>query len=277
MACSGDFVVGDTQGRAHRLTWRRLVAAVVAVLLAAMGLAAEGALAQSSAGPPVISGIGVGSGEVTLSWTAPTSLPSGHTVVAYDLRHIEHSETDRVDSNWTVVDDFWVSGPLTGVATNLVNGTEYDFQMRAVTSDDGGVTSVDGSWSGIGSATARNSAPVIESLAGDEAATVVWSAPSEIAAGVDVTYDVRWIISSATNKSDDQWTVASGLGGDPAHHIFRNLTNDTSYDVQVRAVTGHDGSWSTTSLVTPYEPDTGKPTSQPCWAPTPTWMCSRSS
>ena len=265
MARSGDYVVGDTQGRAHRLTWRRLVAAVVAVLLAGMGLSAEGALAQSSAGPPAISEIIEGSGEVTLSWTAPTSLPSGHTVVAYDLRHIEHSETNRADSNWTVVDNFWVSSPpvpLTGVASSLVNGTEYDFEIRAVTSDDGGVTSVDGSWSGIGSATARNSAPVIESQAGDEAATVAWSAPSEIAADSEATYDVRWIISSATNKSDGQWTVVSGLGGDPAYHILRNLTNGTSYDVQVRVVSGHNGSWSTTSPVTPYEPGTGKPSTQ---------------
>ena len=262
MARSGDSVDGDMKRRARRLDRRGLVAAVVAVLLVGTGLSVEGALAQSVAGPPAISEIVEGSGEVTLSWTAPTSLPSGHTVVAYDLRHIENSETNRVDSNWTVVDNFWLSGPLTGDARSLVNGTEYDFQMRAVTSADGGTTNVDGSWSGIGSATARNSAPVIESLAGDEAATVVWSAPSEIAAGTDATYDVRWITSSATNKSDSEWTVASGLGGDPAHHIFRNLTNGTSYDVQVRVVSGHNGSWSTTSLVTPYEPGTGKPSTQ---------------
>ena len=268
MARSGDYVVGDMKRRARRLDRRRLVAAVVAVLLVGTGLSVEGALAQSVAGPPAISEIVEGSGEVTLSWTAPTSssLPSGHTLVAYDLRHIENSETDRVDGNWTVVDNFWRSGPLTGVATSLVNGTEYDFQMRAVTSADGGATNVDGSWSVLESATARNSAPVIESLAaGDEAATVVWSAPSEIAAETDTeaTYDVRWITSSATNKSDDQWTVVSGLGGDPAHHIFRSLTNGTGYDVQVRAVSGHNGSWSTTSSVTPYEPaNTGKPDSQ---------------
>ena len=265
MARSGDSVVGDMKRRARRLDRRGLVAAVVAVLLVGTGLSVEGALAQSVAGPPAISEIVEGSGEVTLSWTAPTSLPSGHTLVAYDLRHIENSATNRADSNWTVLDNFWVSSPpsdLMGVATSLVNGTEYDFQMRAVTSADGGTTNVDGSWSVLKSATARNSAPVIESLAGDEAATVVWSAPSEIAAGTDATYDVRWITSSATNKSDSEWTVASGLGGDPAHHIFRNLTNGTSYDVQVRVVSGHNGSWSTTSLVTPYEPGTGKPSEQ---------------
>ena len=267
MARSGDYVVGDTQGRAHRLTWRRLVAAVVAVLLAAMGLAAEGALAQSPAGPPTIVAITNGSSEVKLSsWTAPTSLPSGHTVIAYDLRHIDKSETDRADANWTVVDDFWVSIPLlplTGIATSLVNGTEYDFQIRAVTSDDGGASSVDGRWSAVVSARARNSAPVIESQAGDEAATVAWSAPSEIAAGSDATYEVRRIISSATNKSDSNWTVVSGLGGDPAYHILRNLTNGTSYDVQVRVVAGHNGAWSTTAPVRPYEPaNTGKPSTQ---------------
>ena len=239
---------------------RRLVAAVAAVLLAGTGLS-EGALAQSMAGPPTIA-ITEGSGQVTLSWTAPTTLPSGHTVIAYDLRHIETSADETNDANWTVVDDFWTAGLLTGVASNLVNGTEYDFQMRAVTRPDGGTTSEDGSWSGTESATARNSAPVIESQAGDEAATVMWSAPSEITAGTDATYDVRWIISSATNKSDSEWTVVSGLGGDPAYHIFRSLTNGTSYDVQVRVVAGHNGSWSTTSLVTPYEPGTGKPTGQ---------------
>ena len=65
MARSEDYVVGDMKRRAHRWARRRLVAAVVAVLLAGAAFLG-GAQAQTPPGPPTIIQITEGSGEVTL-------------------------------------------------------------------------------------------------------------------------------------------------------------------------------------------------------------------
>ncbi len=99
--------------------------------------------------------------------------------------------------------------------------------------------------------------PAITAVAsGDTALTVAWTAPTGVT-GIE-SYDVRWIetSASATDKADDaNWTVL-----DPAwetgdlHVIVTGLTNDTSYDMQVRAVTTSDGDWSATSTGTPTEP-----------------------
>ena len=67
-------------------------------------------------------------------------------------------------------------------------------------------------------------------------------------------YEVRWIRSDATDKSDTRWMLVSDVGASPAHHLIRGLDNGTGYDVQVRAVTDHEGAWSATKRATPYEP-----------------------
>ena len=75
---------------------------------------------------------------LTVAWSPP-AVTTG--VVAYDVRHILTSATDKSDANWTVVDDAWTGGPLRVILTGLVDGASYDVQVRAATSG------VDGSWS----------------------------------------------------------------------------------------------------------------------------------
>ena len=65
----------------------------------------------------------------------------GAPITAYDVRYIETSEDETVDSNWTVRDNAWRSGDLGYGISNLTNATQYNVQARAVNSAG------DGAWS----------------------------------------------------------------------------------------------------------------------------------
>ena len=103
-------------------------------------------------------------------------------------------------------------------------------------------------------------APTISALApGEKSFTVAWTAPAGIADGVTVKYEVRWIDSAATDKTDAFWTMVEASRPQTGWEIVRGLDNGTSYDVQVRAVevrpasTDREGSWSLVSQVTPTD------------------------
>ena len=225
----------------------RLPAVFVASALVAAAVSVGGAGAQSLPGLPSISQVTAGSGEVTVFWEAPADTP-GAGVVAYDLRWIASDAPDKADANWTLETGFWVSGVLSGVVDGLVNGTGYDFAMRA------SATAGDGLWSAVVSARPRDSAPGIVALvSGERAFTVAWSAPVEVTDDDDVSYEVRWIRSDASDKSDSRWSTKTGLGAVPAFFVKRGPSNNVSYDVGVRAVTDHSSAWSAASRVTPSE------------------------
>ena len=80
-----------------------------------------------------------------------------------------------------------------------------------------------------------------------------WTAPSDDGNSPVTSYDLRHIPSGSPDKADANWTVI-----DPAWESGRlryeitGLTNDTEYDVQVRAVNAKgDGAWSETATGTP--------------------------
>ena len=84
-------------------------------------------------GHPTVNTVSPGVESLTPAWTAPTST-GGSAITAYDLRHIETSADETVESNWTVVEDVWTagSGALKYTTTGLIGGTQYDLQLRAV-------------------------------------------------------------------------------------------------------------------------------------------------
>ena len=96
--------------------------------------------------------------------------------------------------------------------------------------------------------------PPISAHPGDKALTVAWTEPAG-ATGI-TAYDVRWILTSADETVDANWTLIDNAwtsGG--LYKIVTGLTNDTEYDVQVRAVaSSSDGVWSAAvEKVTPSE------------------------
>ena len=103
---------------------------------------------------------------------------------------------------------------------------------------------------------------VTSAVAGMSTLTIGWAAPAETGSGAVTTYDLRYIRSSATDKSDDNWTEVIGAGAsDSDTYQMTNLGPGARYDVQVRAVTNVGaGPWSFT-----YE---AQPTLEPPSAPT---------
>ena len=222
----------------------RLLPAVGCALLCLI-LALGSARAQTPPTAPTIDSVSPGDALLTVAWTAPV----GETgITAYDVRHIETGEDETDDTKWTVVDDAWTSGTLEHTITGLDNGTQYDLQMRTV-------TTTDGAWSGTSTGTPQIPGPVLTALtAGDGAITVAWSAPSVAAATRVTAYDVRSIESATTDKADGNWTVVEGFWASGSlDGVVAGLTNGTGYDVQVRAVADTLGAWSATSTGTPAD------------------------
>ena len=79
------------------------------------------------------------SGLLIAEWRAPLD-DGGSSITAYDLRYIETSSDETVDSNWTVVQNVWTTGAgvLRYRLSGLVDGTEYDLQVRAENSEGHG-------------------------------------------------------------------------------------------------------------------------------------------
>ena len=97
---------------------------------------------------PTISSVRADDRALYATWSAPAGITS--KVEAYDVRYIETSADETVDSNWTVEENAWEDGggSLTHAITGLTNDTEYDVQVRGVDEND-----VDGAWSATISAT----------------------------------------------------------------------------------------------------------------------------
>ena len=89
---------------------------------------------ESPPGAPTLNSVTAGVGTLTAAWSAPSDTGSSQ-VTSYDLRYIQATADDKVDSNWTVVEDAWKTesaGSLEYVLTSLVGGVRYDVQVRAV-------------------------------------------------------------------------------------------------------------------------------------------------
>ena len=85
--------------------------------------------------------------------------------------------------------------------------------------------------------------------------TVTWVAPSMANGATIIAYDLRYIESVASDKSDANWTIVDSAwttGSGALSYQISGLTSGTQYDVQVRAVVAAgDGPWSATAAVTP--------------------------
>ena len=89
--------------------------------------------------------------------------------------------------------------------------------------------------------------------------TVTWKAPSDTGRSDITRYDVRYILSDATDadKTDDsKWTEENAGNPGTLQYTASGLTASEQYDVQVRAVNdGGESPWSETATVTPTTAD----------------------
>ena len=242
---------------------RLLVAAILAGGLAALLLGIGGARSQTPPAAPTITSVTPGDGALAVQWTAPSGVTG---ITRYDLRYIR-TDADTMDKEddgkWDEESYSWSSGdPLEYSIIGLLGRVSYDVQVRAVNTDG------QGDWSATVTGTPRDPPPVIRLVVeggvveggvveGDKALTVYWSVPLGVDESGITAYDLRYIESDASDKSDGNWNViddAWTIGDVTRRHLLTGLDNDTSYDVQVRAVTSGEGGWSATSMGTPTEP-----------------------
>ena len=161
------------------------------------------------------------------------------------------------------MDDAWTSGPLSYTITGLENGVRYRVEMRAVNSHS------DGDWTGPTGGTPQGplGQPSITSGSpGDRSLSMSWNPPSDNGGGIITSYDLRYIESNAPDKADNNWTVRKTVHTYGRYeYTLGGLTNNTGYDVQMRAVNADgDGLWSATETGTPTVtvviPENGAPT-----------------
>ena len=135
---------------------------------------------------------------VLVSWSAPTGITTG--VAAYDVRYIETSDDETMDSNWTVEEGAWKegSGSLAYAVTGLTNGTEYDVQVRAVDEDN-----VDGAWA------ATTSAPPADHGDTQVAATTIFSPDASVWGAIDPADDEDYF-SFSVSSTADYWIYTLG-------------------------------------------------------------------
>ena len=212
---------------------------------------------QTVTDAPAVNLITPGDGALAVSWSAPSE-DGGSAITSYDVRHIRSDALDKADDSWTVRDGIWTSGALQYTLSGLTNGVGYDVQLRAV--NDAG----DGPWSAIATDTPRTTpgAPAIDVISpGNYALSITWSAPAEDGGSAITSYDLRYILSDAADRSDDSWTVREDIWSSGLLQYGLNestgfdLSGGVRYDVQVRAVNAvGNGSWSASETGTPRSP-----------------------
>ena len=160
---------------------------------------------------PSISGITRGDRTVAVVWAAPADT-GGAPIAAYDVRYIETSEDETVESNWTVRDNAWRSGDLQYVISHLTNATEYDVQVRAVNSAG------DGEWSDTETGTPlpddipitlqweETSLEVAED-AGNVVLTAVFTTTLDEPPTADFTFDATLTTTDAGATQGDDYTA----------------------------------------------------------------------
>ncbi len=145
--------------------------------------------------------------DARVSWTAPENT-GGVAITGYDLRHRNEGPAPGPEGGWTVVKSAGTPGNLNHTVTGLERGVIRYVQVRAVTSR--GV----GPWSEPLEVTRDlplPQAPAVPSVTpGHQALAVSWSAPSGSLPGEISSYDIRYILTSADETADANWTLVTG-------------------------------------------------------------------
>ena len=172
---------------------RSIVATLVALCFS---LFAATSFAQTSPSAPTITSVTGNLTSLTVVWSAPTE-DGGSTITAYDLRYIRSdAAANATDSDWTVIDDAWTTGPLTYTLTHLRRDTSYDVALRAENTD------AESAWSDT---TTTGTTDHGDSTAAATTLALGATIEGSINPSLDADY-FRIVVSSGT----DLWVYASG-------------------------------------------------------------------
>ena len=196
---------------------------------------------------PAAPGLTAGTGQLEVSWRAPSD--NGSAIDDYDVRY------RPAGGSWTELPDTAKSTARSVTISGLRDGTIYEVQVRA------GNAIGDGPWSPstTGTPVGVPAAPEAPRLTpGDRQLEVNWTAPSDSGSPID-DYDVRFRpIGSPWFFPPEDVRGEKNAG---TSRTIRQLTNGTRYEVQVRArnTLGY-GPWSPGATATPgARPVPGRP------------------
>ena len=105
--------------------------------------------------------------------------------------------------------------------------------------------------------------PAVESVtSGGTTLTVSWAAPDETGSSSITEYELRYIKTGASDKSDSNWAVEDAWTSGDLEYTVSGLESGVSYDIQMRAVSSQgNGRWSdtvqATGSETPFAPVIG--------------------
>ena len=181
-------------------------------------------------------------GAFLVCWDAPHESGTS-AITSYDLQY-------RL-TDWVLVEGVATDSDECYDLIGLVAGRRYELQVRAVNSHG------PGPWSNTTSGTipVPPGAPQdVQVVARNGGLGVTWEEPESDGGAAEDYYDVRSIETAATDKSDSEWTVVRAWSRNDTdlRYNITSLTNDTEYDVQVRAENRKGkGDWSSTQTGTP--------------------------
>ena len=200
-------------------------------------------------GIPDIDTVTPGVRSATIEWKEP-AITGNAAITSYDLRYRE----DSLDATWTLVENIWTSGTLSYALGGLEGNAKYDIQVRSKSGARAGP------WSDSEFVEPTLTAPTAPSISevtpGNRTLGVTWTPPPEAVGNEITSYDLRYILTSADETVDANWTVRTTRvwTTGPLHHAQGGLTNGSGYDVQVRGVNSEgEGAWSPTFEGTPAD------------------------
>jgi hypothetical protein len=183
---------------------------------------------------------GVGSGQVKVTWTAPSA--NGSAIRDYIIQW-------SIDGTaWTTVND-GASTARSDVVSDLANGTRYRFRLAAVNAVG------QGPWSSIVSATPRwkptapgglRAAVAPATGVGSRQVKLTWDTPASTGGSAVTDY----VIQRSTDGV--KWTTVVDGASTARSYVVSRLTNGTQYRFRVAARNPvGQGAWSTVVRATP--------------------------
>ncbi len=197
---------------------------------------AFGDLASAPDAPTGLSGT-PGSGQVSLTWTAPSD--NGSAITDYIVQY----RVNTPQGSWNTFAD-GTSTSTSATVTGLTNGTAYDFQVAAVNAIGTGPYSASDTETPatVPGAPTQND-PTVDS---GTQITVDWTAPGSNGGSAITNYDIRY----REGNPEGAWTTVDQVGTSGSYQVG-GLDPATEYDFEVRATNAvGDSAWSNQKTAT---------------------------
>jgi len=191
---------------------------------------------------PHLSVSGSGDGSVDLHWNKPL-VPELFTLTGYEV-----SYRVKDAGSWTPIT---VSGPdtLEYMVTGLTNGTEYEFEVRAIGTTPAGPYI--GPWSNTVTATPLGpiGTPVVTAVPGNGEVALTWTQP-DLGGRSFVAYTILWRVAGTDEYTGGQATYSP----DATSTTVTGLKNGTEYEFAVTANASGEFGPKGLATATPFKP-----------------------